>query len=195
MVKNDDEEDKKFVSVDILAKVFDLSSRRIQQLRQDGVLKTTRTKSGMRYDFLPCVRDYIRHLRDFLEGKERKAMSAELEKQKMEADVRYRKAKAEKEEILLALMRGDVHKAEHVRQLFNAMIMESKAAFMAIPGRCAMDCSHASPNEAADIIKGAIYEVMEGMAAHSYDPDRFAALVREDGDKFSNGDEHDDDES
>lgn len=188
-------EDRRFVTVDVLAKLFDLSSRRIQQLRQDGVLKTTRTKAGMRYDSVLCVRDYIRHLRDCLEGKERKAASAELEKQRMEADVRYRRAKAEKEEILLALMRGEVHKAEHVRLLFNGMIMESKAAFMAIPGRCAMDCSHASPNEAADIIKGAIYEVMAGMASRSYDPERFAALVREDGDKFSNGDEYDDEES
>lgn len=177
-----EEAGKGYITAEKLAKLLDLSVRRVQALRADGAFVTEDTPIGKRYVFGASLVSYIKYLQNRQE-------TSSLERQRLEAEVRCKKAKARIEEIKLALLRGEVHKAEHVRTLMNGMVQETKAAFMAIPGRCAVDCAGASPNEAAIILRKAIFGVFEELAAHTYDPSRFSDLMKEDGDQMSNGDE------
>ena len=43
-----------------MAELFELTARRIQQLTQDGVLKTHDTPAGRRYNVGEATKDYIR---------------------------------------------------------------------------------------------------------------------------------------
>ena len=44
-----------YYKVDIIADLFGVSVRRIQQLTQEGVISTVATKEGRRYDLVPTI--------------------------------------------------------------------------------------------------------------------------------------------
>lgn len=50
--------------VEVIAKLFGVTVRRIQQLTQEGVLPTTETPEGRRYDLVPTIQKYVKYLSD-----------------------------------------------------------------------------------------------------------------------------------
>ena len=52
---------KGFYRVEIIAQLFGVTVRRIQQLTQEGVLPTTETAEGRRYDLVPTVQSYTKY--------------------------------------------------------------------------------------------------------------------------------------
>ena len=48
-------ESKGYYKVDTIANLFGVSVRRIQQLTQDGVISTTETADGRRYELVPTI--------------------------------------------------------------------------------------------------------------------------------------------
>ena len=58
-------------STDIIAKLFDLDVRRVQQLAKEGILPAA-SQRPYKFDLLPTVKAYIRYLRDRANGKEAK---------------------------------------------------------------------------------------------------------------------------
>lgn len=169
-----DEKPSKYTTADRLAAMLDLSTRRIQQLRGDGAFVTEETKDGPRYVLVDSLVSYIKFLQT-------RQDSASLTKRKLSADVRIKEAKAEAEETKLSLLRNEVHRAEHVRILFSDMITQARSAFMDIPGRCAVDCSNASPAESALIIEREIRSALIVMSSLDYDPSKFTELIKQDG--------------
>ena len=75
-----------------LAKFFGRTERNIQQLAADKILKSVRIKGVNYYELIPSIRSYISYLQEIVDR--RKTNSEDLEKEKLEADVAYRKAKA-----------------------------------------------------------------------------------------------------
>lgn len=65
----------------VIAQLFGVSVRRIQQLTQDGVLETVHI-SGQRnkYDLIPTIQAYIKYLSDKAYGREAKLSETELRK-------------------------------------------------------------------------------------------------------------------
>ena len=63
-----------------MAELFELTARRIQQLTQDGVLKTHDTPAGRRYNVGEATKDYIKYLRTQLDRK------ASAQNDKLETD-------------------------------------------------------------------------------------------------------------
>lgn len=57
--------------VEVIAKLFGVTVRRIQQLTQEGVLPTTETPEGRRYDLVPTIQKYVKYLSDKAYGKNR----------------------------------------------------------------------------------------------------------------------------
>ena len=57
--------------VEIIAKLFGVTVRRIQQLTQEGVLPTTETPEGRRYDLVPTIQKYVQYLSVKAYGKKR----------------------------------------------------------------------------------------------------------------------------
>ena len=168
---------------EVIAKLFDFEGvRRVDQLVQDGVLTPTIVKENGRrvrkYDLIPTVQSYIRFLKD---RADRRAQGTPEEAAKQaEADLRYKEARAEKMELEIQELRGQMHRAEDVAVLTNDMIAKLRGGIMAIPGQVAVDCADArTPTEAAAVVKKAVDDFLNETATYKYTEADYRRLVRE----------------
>lgn len=164
----------KHVTVEILSKLIGLSTRRIQQLRQDGGFVTEETTMGKRYVLLASLVGFIKYL---LKNQD----TADIVQETKKADLRLKKAKAKVVENELRILEGASHQAEHVRQMFSYMITETKSALKGLPGRCAVSCSGVTPTEASEILKNEVHSILDRMCHLDYDPQKFSEMVKEEG--------------
>ena len=71
-------DDKELCKVDVIANLFGVSVRRVQQLTQEGIISTTEVKRGRRYELTPTVQKYIKYLSDKAYGKAQSETEAKL---------------------------------------------------------------------------------------------------------------------
>lgn len=167
-------------STDIIAKLFDLDVRRVQQLAKEGILPAA-SQRPYKFDLLPTVKAYIRYLRDRANGKEAKTadtVKAEADKLRAEADLKQSKAKIA--ELQLKELEGKMHRREDVEALTNDLVYTARSMIMALPGRLAMDVVQAgSANEASALIRTECYKILDELAGYQYDPEAYRRRVRD----------------
>ena len=167
-------------STDIIAKLFDLDVRRVQQLAKEGILPAA-SQRPYKFDLLPTVKAYIRYLRDRANGKEAKTadtVKAEADKLRAEADLKQSKAKIA--ELQLKELEGKMHRSEDVEALTNDLVYTARSMIMALPGRLAMDVVQAgSANEASALIRTECYKILDELAGYQYDPEADRRRVRD----------------
>lgn len=167
-------------STDIIAKLFDLDVRRVQQLAKEGILPAA-SQRPYKFDLLPTVKAYIRYLRDRANGKEAKTadtVKAEADKLRAEADLKQSKAKIA--ELQLKELEGKMHRSEDVEALTNDLVYIARSMIMALPGRLAMDVVQAgSANEASALIRTECYKILDELAGYQYDPEAYRRRVRD----------------
>lgn len=167
-------------STDIIAKLFDLDVRRVQQLAKEGILPAA-SQRPYKFDLLPTVKAYIRYLRDRANGKEAKTadtVKAEANKLRAEADLKQSKAKIA--ELQLKELEGKMHRSEDVEALTNDLVYTARSMIMALPGRLAMDVVQAgSANEASALIRTECYKILDELAGYQYDPEAYRRRVRD----------------
>lgn len=167
-------------STDIIAKLFDLDVRRVQQLAKEGILPAA-SQRPYKFDLLPTVKAYIRYLRDRANGKEAKTadtVKAEADKLRAEADLKQSKAKIT--ELQLKELEGKMHRSEDVEALTNDLVYTARSMIMALPGRLAMDVVQAgSANEASALIRTECYKILDELAGYQYDPEAYRRRVRD----------------
>lgn len=167
-------------STDIIAKLFDLDVRRVQQLAKEGILPAA-SQRPYKFDLLPTVKAYIRYLRDRANGKEAKTadtVKAEADKLRAEADLKQSKAKIA--ELQLKELEGKMHRSEDVEALTNDLVYTARSMIMALPGRLAMDVVQAgSANEASALIRTECYKILDELAGYQYDPEVYRRRVRD----------------
>ena len=167
-------------STEIMAKLFELDPRRVQQLAKEGVLPAA-SQRPYKFDLLPTVMAYIRYLRDRANGKEAKTadtVKAEAEKLRAEADLKQSKAKIA--ELQLKELEGKMHRSEDVEAMTNDLVYTARSMIMALPGRLAMDVVQAgSANEASALIRAECYKILNELAGYQYDPEAYRRRVRD----------------
>lgn len=167
-------------STEILAKLFELDPRRVQQLAKEGVLPAA-SQRPYKFDLLPTVKAYIRYLRDRANGKEAKTadtVKAEADKLRAEADLKQSKAKIA--ELQLKELEGKMHRSEDVEAMTNDLVYTARSMIMALPGRLAMDVVQAgSANEASALIRAECYKILNELAGYQYDPEAYRRRVRD----------------
>lgn len=167
-------------STDIIAKLFDLDVRRVQQLAKEGILPAA-SQRPYKFDLLPTVKAYIHYLRDRANGKEAKTadtVKAEADKLRAEADLKQSKAKIA--ELQLKELEGKMHRSEDVEALTNDLVYTARSMIMALPGRLAMDVVQAgSANEASALIRTECYKILDELAGYQYDPEAYRRRVRD----------------
>lgn len=173
-----------FVRVEVIAQIFQVTVRRVQQLTQEGIIESTQVKdpeSGRkvrRYDLIPTVMSYIKYLSDKANG--RAAKEDSLEGKKTAEDIGIKKAKRKKLELELKELEGKMHRSEDVETITNDLIYTIRSMLLALPSRVAVDAYEAeSPAEVAEIIKKDVFLILNELSTHEYDPDTYAELVRE----------------
>ena len=123
--------------VKVIADLFGLSVRRIQQLTQDGVLETVETKSGRRYEMVPTVQKYIKYLSDKAYGKSKTETEKKLKEQKLRAEVALKESQGELHRLRTEIAAGKYISVEEVKLDYSRFFVSLKRFAMSVPSRLA----------------------------------------------------------
>lgn len=150
--------------IGVIAKLLDLSERRVQQLSREGVIpKATRGQ----YELIGSVRGYVRYLRDQAAKAQAGAPDYASER------ARFIRARADLAEMEAEAKRGSVIAAEDVEAAWIAVLALLRTRLLALPDRLAPQLhAEASPASVRDVMRGAIREALEELAESDVRPER-----------------------
>lgn len=117
----------------VIARLLDLTERRVQQLARDGVIPAS-TRSGPdrgRYDLVGTVRGYVRYLREQATRSQTGTADFGVER------ARLIKAKADLAEMDAQIRRGDLLPAGDVEEAWIAVLARLRARLLVLPDRLA----------------------------------------------------------
>lgn len=124
-----------------IAQLFGVSVRRIQQLTQEGVLKTTsilneNEKTVRRYDLVPTIQAYIKYLSEKAYGRRgRTEKEMELREQKMKADVALKESQGELHRLKTEIAAGKYISIEEVKMDYSKFFVSFKKFATSLPSR------------------------------------------------------------
>lgn len=169
-------EDANLQSTKVIAKIFGVSTRRVEQLKTDGIIKGQGKPT--KYDLLPTIQAYIRYLSDKANGREKRETLADLEEAKLRAEVDIKEAKAKAAQMELKELQGKMHRAEDVEAIISDHVFYLRSMLTALPGKLAVDLSgtHTAP-EQAERVKQEVYYILDNLADFRYDPDEYKRRV------------------
>lgn len=163
---------------DVIAKLFNVTTRRVQQLTTEGVIDAKKEGKVYKYDLLPTIQKYIKYLSDKANGREKKDTQTESDKSRAEADLK--RAKADMAELQLKELQGKMHRSDDVEALTSDLVYTIRSMIIALPGRLAVDVAAVdTAAEASEIIRRECFAVLEELSNYKYDPDEYARRVRD----------------
>lgn len=129
-----------YYRTEVIAQLFGVSVRRIQQLTQEGVINTTKVLDGgrsvRRYDLVPTIQSYIQYLSEKAYGKAgRSEKEMELREKKMEADAMLKESQSELHRIKTEIAAGRYISIEEVKMDYSKFFVVFKKFAMALPSR------------------------------------------------------------
>lgn len=143
-----------FQRVEIIAQLFGVSVRRIQQLTQEGVLQTTETVEGRRYELIPTIQAYVKYLSDKAYGKNRSEKELELREQKMQAEIALKQSQGELHRLKTEIAQGKYIAVEEAILDYEKFFVTFKNFAMTLPARLADKVGqYVSPPEARHLEK------------------------------------------
>lgn len=140
----------------VIARLLDLSERRVQQLSRAGVIP--KAERG-RYDLVGAVRGYVGYLRE--QAKAAEAGSPDYGAER----ARLVRAKADLAEMEAGGRRGALIPAETVEAAWTAILARLRTRLLALPDRLAPVC-HEEPTIAGvrDQLRKAVREALDELA-------------------------------
>ena len=160
------------VSTAELAVILGLTSRRINQFVQDGIMQS----EGGKLNLCESVQQYLK----FKESLPVDDESIKVEKAKKKAEATLKASKATIAKLEAEELQGKMHRSEDVAACTEQLIYTIKSYLTAIPGRTAIEVMAAKTEaEAAAIIRKEVNAAMRDIASFEYDPDKYAELVRQ----------------
>lgn len=152
--------------VEIIAQLFGVTVRRIQQLTQEGVLPTTETPEGRRYDLVPTIQKYVKYLSDKAYGKNRSEKELELREQKMKAEIALKESQGELHRLKTDIAAGKYISIEEVTLDYTRFFVTFKKFAMSLPSRLAgIVNGYVDPLEARHIEKDLQDEILKLLGA------------------------------
>ena len=136
--------------VSTIAKLFDLTERRVQQLAKEGIIP--KANKNM-YEIVPSVQNYIKYLR------RERPEDATLNNASTHR-ARLIKIKADKLEMEMKVAKGKLLDAEKAEAGWDNLIARCRAGILAIPSRLALQVSMTAPKEAEQLMKEALHEAL-----------------------------------
>jgi phage terminase Nu1 subunit (DNA packaging protein) len=142
--------------IGVIARLLDLSERRIQQLSREGVIP--KAERGQ-YDLVAAVRDYVAYLRDLAVKAQSGAPDFGAER------ARLIKAKADLAEMEASGRRGELLPAEAVEAAWTAVLARLRARLLVLPDRLAPLCHEETTIAGVrDQIRKAVREALDELA-------------------------------
>lgn len=154
--------------VEVIAALFGVSVRRIQQLKQEGILTTKPAViNGRRvngYELVPTIQNYIRHLSDKANGRSGGLKEQELKEQKLVAEIALKESQAELHQMKTEIAAGHYISVEEVIANYERFFLNFKKFALSIPNRVGgMIAGHIDPVEARGIEKDIQQEVSRAL--------------------------------
>ena len=172
--------------IGVIAKLLDLSERRVQQLSREGVIP--KAERGQ-YDLIGSVRGYVRYLRD-------QALKAQAGAPDYAAErARFIRARADLAEMEAKEKRRSLIAADQVEAAWIAVLALLRTRLLALPDRLAPQVFEQSTvGDTRNLIRAAIREVLDDLAEPDIefktDPDIDGLSdPKTDGDKGTSGSE------
>ena len=131
------EEKGSYYRTEVIAQLFGVSVRRIQQLVQDGVINTVQTPEGRRFDLAPTIQKYIKYLSDKAYGKSKSEAEAELKEKKLRADIALKESQGELHKLKTEIAAGQYISVEEIKMDYSRFFVSFKKFAMSIPNRLA----------------------------------------------------------
>lgn len=155
-----------WASTTAVAKLLGKTTRRIQQLTQDGVLETEVPPGGARkYKTCETIQRYIAHIEQKAQETAAASSTAELNLRKLEAEVELKESQGQLHKLKTAIAEGKYIKAEEAtRDLADFMAMFKKFA-MNIPPRAVKSIAGYADPQTARAMERAMRKELEDMLA------------------------------
>ena len=178
MVRKDSDNKTFTVTTAEISEIFGISTRRVQQLAKDGVF--VRIGHGQ-FDLPASIHAFIEYRLD--DSKEEGMLDKTTE------EAKWTRARRQKTELELQIMRGDLHRSEDVKRVMNDMLGAFRARTLSIPSKFApqlVGLTEIPPIK--EILKQGVYEALEELS--DYDPMVFYDISKdkmllEDGDEVT----------
>jgi len=147
----------------VIAKLLDLSERRIQQLSREGVIpKATRGQ----YDLIGSVRGYVRYLRDQAVSAQAGAPDYAVER------ARFIRARADLAEMEAQQRRGSLIAADDAEVAWIAVLALLRTRLLSLPDRLApLVHEQDSLGGTRNLLRATLREVLEDLANSDVQPD------------------------
>lgn len=162
----------------VIAKIFGVTTRRVEQLKAEGVIVGTGRPT--KFDLMPTIMAYIRYLSDKAYAREKKQAVGELEEQKLRAEVDIKESKAAAAKMELEELQGKLHRAEDVEAITTDHVLFLRSMLMSMPGKLAVDLAgEHTAAEQAERVRAEIYFILDQLANYKYDPAAYKKRVME----------------
>lgn len=119
--------------VEVIAQLFGVTVRRVQQLTQEGVLPTIETDGGRRYELVPTIQKYIEYLKDKAYGKSKNEAESELKQRKLESEIKLKNLQSEYREMQNDISSGKYISIEEVETDYRTFFNTFKKFALSIP--------------------------------------------------------------
>jgi len=139
------------------AEWLDMSERRFRELLDEGVI--ARADKG-RYELKSVVGQYVRHIREVAAGRS----GGDEQVSKSAADARKMQAQAEKAEIEVAQLRGELIPADQIADVVHAAVQTMKTRLTAIPAKAAVAVGARNVAVAEKVIREHVNEALTELA-------------------------------
>lgn len=174
----DNQSPQNLQGVQVIAKIFGVSTRRVEQLKAEGIIRGQGKPT--KYDLLPTIQAYIRYLSDKANGREKKEVMANLEEQKLQAEVEIKQSKSKAAQMELKELQGKLHRAEDVEAITLDHVLFLRSLLTAMPGKLAVDLSGThTAQEQAERVRQEVAFILEQLTDYRYDPEEYKKRVME----------------
>lgn len=127
-----------FYEAKVIAQLFGVSVRRIQQLTQEGIIETVQIPGeGRRYELVPTIQRYVKYLSDKAYNKAHSDKELELKEQKLKAEVALKESQSELHQLRTAIAAGKYISVEEVEVDYSKFFVIFKKFALSIPSRVA----------------------------------------------------------
>lgn len=127
-----------YTTKDMIAKLFGLSGRRIEQLVSDGVIERVKIKGGgVRFEVVPTIQKYIKYLSEKAYNKEQSKTEIELKEHKLRAEVALKESQGELHRIKTEIAAGNYISVEEIKADYSRFFIVFKNFALSIPGKVA----------------------------------------------------------
>lgn len=130
-----DLEKKLYCDSKILAKIFGLTVRRIQQLTQEGIIETVDTEHGKKYEMFSTISRFVKYQSSKLKNKGGSKREEELKLQKLEAEIALKESQGELHRYKTDLAQGKYIAVESIQKDYERFFDIFKKFALSLPSK------------------------------------------------------------